>query len=366
MSSDSTKDLRKRKPTPKTNEEVNEKPTSDNIDSHELKPEQNQWAKYCNDGLLTLYQSNFGKIILFFLSTIAACLAIAFLQVLSTNITGYNDFNLRNNTVNKTTCKCDCWDAFYRGKFPRESNHTFYKKFYFNYDQHIIYIIFVFVLYAELLKLLLSKLLKIVLNDVKVMPYMFSFSQAKPITQTRCLRLGVLFIMVFEIYTNYYLAWHIINFINDEDYRSLRTTIFSALTELMTTYVYFQCLDRYDLKSGTYKPIVNALSFPVLSVSLLKLCMYSHTKIGANAAEYFSLKYVNRADWLIDVFFTAKDTLGVLFALCVWYRVRNPAYKGLNKAELNGKGKFFYFIVWFLVTTVLYLLRTQVLTRIEI
>ena len=114
--------------------------------------------------LFGIFKSNAYKIITFILSTLLTVLVISIGLVMSTAFTGYYEFNIKN-PVDKNSCECSCWDGFYRGVHARESHNTLYKAFYFNYDKQLITILFVFFLYAQLLREILVKIFKTFLQN---------------------------------------------------------------------------------------------------------------------------------------------------------------------------------------------------------
>ena len=159
-----------------------------------------------------LFYSKLKSIILFIISTIAVALVISIGLVTSTQISGYH---LRNVyfLVDKNTCTCDCWDGFFRGVHSRGG----YKTFYFNYEQQTVVLLCILLFYAELFR--------------QTLVNMFSRKQ-------------FLFVLLIPaIYSNFYGVWAIVNYINDHDYdRMLKSQIYFSLTELIATYLFYQCI----------------------------------------------------------------------------------------------------------------------------
>ena len=55
---------------------------------------------------------------------------VGFIFVKINDYLGYNQENLAHYAqLQKTNCKCDCWDGFMRAKYPRTSHGTEYKLF---------------------------------------------------------------------------------------------------------------------------------------------------------------------------------------------------------------------------------------------
>lgn len=160
------------------------------------------------DSLLIKMQS----ITLHLLTTIFSGLVISVGLVVSTEISGYN-LETMYFPVDKNTCTCDCWDGFFRGSYPR--GH--YKMFYFNYEKQVIVLLCILIFYSELLRRYLFK----IIFDRKF----------------------ILLILIPSIYSNFYGIWSIINYINDQDYyRMFKSQIYFSLTELIATYILYQCL----------------------------------------------------------------------------------------------------------------------------
>jgi hypothetical protein len=156
--------------------------------------------------------SQIKSILLYILSTIAASVVISIALVISTQISGYHLQNVYF-PVNKHTCTCDCWDGFFRGIYSRGG----YKLFYFNYEKPAIVILCLLLFYGDLLRqTLLNMVLKHRLIFVLLLP---------------------------AIYSNFYGAWSLINYINDHDYhRMLKSQIYFSITELIANFILYQCL----------------------------------------------------------------------------------------------------------------------------
>ncbi|CAF1110985.1 unnamed protein product [Adineta ricciae] len=160
--------------------------------------------------------SQLKSIAYFILSVIAAGLVISIGLVTSTQISGYHLQNMYF-PVQKNNCQCDCWDGFFRGKYSRGG----YKTFYFNYERQMITILCVVLFYAELLR---HVLLNLVLRKQLLL---------------------VLFIP--SLYSNFYGIWSIINYLNDHDYqRMLKSQIYFSITELIASYIFYQCLSSQN------------------------------------------------------------------------------------------------------------------------
>jgi hypothetical protein len=53
----------------------------------------------------------------------------------------------------------------------------------------------------------------------------------------------ILLLLIPSIYSNFYGIWSIMNYINDQDYnRMLKSQIYFSITELIATYLFYQCL----------------------------------------------------------------------------------------------------------------------------
>ncbi|CAF4461540.1 unnamed protein product, partial [Rotaria magnacalcarata] len=159
-----------------------------------------------------IFSSQIQSITIHLLSTIFSALIISVGLVVSTEISGYN-LETMYYPVSKETCTCDCWDGYFRGRFPR--GH--YKIFYFNYEQSIIILLCILLFYGELLRKFLFKII---------------FD-----------REFILLLLIPSVYSNFYGVWSIINYINDQDYdRMLKSQSYFSLTELIATFIFYQCL----------------------------------------------------------------------------------------------------------------------------
>jgi hypothetical protein len=158
------------------------------------------------------FSSQIKSILLYILSTIVTTFIISIGLVTSTQISGYHLQNVYFS-VNKNTCTCDCWDGYFRGVYSRGG----YKLFYFNYEQQIIIILCLLLFYGDLLR---QTLLNMILK-----------------------RQFIFLLLLPSIYSNFYGIWAIINYINDQDYdRMLKSQIYFSATELIASYILYQCL----------------------------------------------------------------------------------------------------------------------------
>jgi hypothetical protein len=328
---------------------------ADSTDSHMLN-NQSDITSY-----LSIFRANLLKITIFLISTLITTLIISIGLVVSTEISGYNRQTL-NSPVDKENCDCDCWDGFYRGQHPRRSQNTMYKPFYFNYDKQIITILFIFLFYAQLLKEILVKLIRLLAQKCNNYFYYRSlkcelvqdydkFNKSKDINYSNeslkfnNIRYGCLINLIICSYSNYYGIWSIINYLNDRDYRMIRSQLFFSITELIPSYVYFEYLDRYDLNFSTYKPINLSVIYPVFFISFLHIYLAVFEKIlwGFFTSMH---KDANR-NKIRDLFLVLNDICAILFSLYHLIKIRR---KNLS----NGYIYKSYFKFWILFTLFLY------------
>ena len=205
------------------------------------------------------------SIIFYILSIIFSTLIISIGLVTSTQMTGYNEHNIRF-PVNKTSCTCDCWDGFFRGIYGRGG----YKIFYFNYEKQTIIILCILLFYSELLR-----------------KYLFNLIIEKRI---------ILVVLIPSIYSNFYGIWSIINYINDGDYyRMLKSQIFFSLTELLSTYILYHWLIKKDNIRMPLSSIYFLLTISCLHI-ILAFGELNFDRFGRNFAlvssDFISLVYV--------------------------------------------------------------------------
>lgn len=288
-----------------------------------------------NNHLFGLLQSKKLKVFLFLLTTILTCLTIAFLLLLSTTISGYNKENL-NSSVDIKKCKCNCWDGFYRGLFPRTSENTEYKIFYFNYRIEMIYIIFVFLFYAELLKVFLTKLINLLLND-----------------GIKSIRLGVLFVLILNLYANYNDAWHLLNYLNDSFYRSFKNQLFHSVLNILPSFIYYQNLEKFNSKIGNYKPITNSSAIAVLGITLLSMSLTLPIKWKMGLFRTLGLE----PDRLLDAFLLLRDLSALVFSYVSLKRYKKFVLSNVRREEIGTRENFFYYKTWLISSIVLYLIK---------
>ena len=168
----------------------------------------------------TSISSEIQSILFYLISVIVTCLILSIGLVTSTNVTGYHLQNV-HYSVNKTSCTCDCWDGFYRGLHSRGG----YKIFYFNYEKSMIIILIIILFYGELLR--------------------------RTLVNFFCKRSWNFFLFIPSIYSHFYGVWSLINYLNDFDYnRMLKSQIYFSFTELIASYLFYQCLmsrNQYNL-----------------------------------------------------------------------------------------------------------------------
>jgi hypothetical protein len=239
------------------------------------------------------FSSQMKSIILYILSTIAATLVISIGLVTSTQVSGYHLENVYF-LVDKENCKCDCWDGFFRGIYSRGG----YKLFYFNYEEKIIFILCILLFYSELLRrTLLNMILK---------------------------KQFILLLIIPSIYSNFYGVWAIINYINDHDYnRMLKSQIYFSVTELIASYIFYQCL-----------VIKNKMEIPPSVIYLLCTISFLHIilafgelsieRMGRNIM--LVLSDLISLSWIIIMFVKNRRSrpsmrtiyLWLFIALCLW------------------------------------------------
>jgi hypothetical protein len=167
------------------------------------------------------FYSQIRSIIIYCLSTIAATLVISIGLVTSTQVSGYHLQNVYFS-VDRERCTCDCWDGYFRGVHSRGG----YKTFYFNYEQQTMILLCILLFSSELLR-------QILLNMILKMQF-------------------ILILLIPSIYSNFYGVWSILNYMNDHDYdRMLKSQIYFSLTELIASYIFYQCL---IIKNKTHIP----------------------------------------------------------------------------------------------------------------
>ncbi|RNA20739.1 hypothetical protein BpHYR1_027278 [Brachionus plicatilis] len=235
--------------------------------------------------MINYFSSNFyfNSVLKFFLSTVATTLIISLSLVVSTYISGFNDYNLKH-PVHKQNCECSCWDGFFRGVHARKSKDTEYKVFYFNFDPQIIFILFILLTYAEMLRICLIKIFGMKnLKDVRI---------------------------------NYYGSWCLINYLNDRDYRMINSQLFFAITELITSFVYYK--NEKNLNQINIWEI-----YIVLFVSILHIFIAIGEKILWGFFVNGSTTNYNK---LRDINLIISDFFGLVFSFSCLYKHKASIY----------------------------------------
>ena len=240
-----------------------------------------------------LFYSQIKSIILYIFSTIAATLVISIGLVTSTQLSGYHLQNVYF-PVEKDTCTCNCWDGFFRGLHSRGG----YKIFYFNYERQTIVILCILLFYSELLRhILLNMILR---------------------------KKFLLLLLIPSIYSNFYGVWSIMNYINDHDYdRMLKSQIYFSLTELIASYIFYQCLIINNIKQISSKFIYLLCTISSLHI-ILAFGELNSDRLGRNIV--LILSDLISLVWIIMMFVNnhrlrpnRRTTCIWLFvALCLW------------------------------------------------
>jgi len=184
------------------------------------------------------------------------------------------------------------------------------------------------------LKEILSKIIKLIWHD-----------STKIINKTSCLRYGVLINLLISVYSNYYGIWSIINYLNDKDYRMLKSQIFFSLSELIPSYLYFECLNRYDLKSNKFQSITLSVIYPILSVSILHIYLGLLERLLWG---FFASKYADAArNRPRDILLIINDICGIMFSIYYIIKIK-------KQNHLNAENHCFYIIYSFFLVFLAY------------
>ncbi|CAF0897325.1 unnamed protein product [Brachionus calyciflorus] len=291
-----------------------------------------------NNGYLGLIGSEFPSVLVYTISTLFTIITVSFILVTTTNISGYNKENLKHN-ASILNCTCDCWDAFYRGKHPRQSRNSEFKYLYFNYKTQTIYLLVLSLFYLQLLTNLFQKVIGHLINFVK--------------TGQKSLRLGVLLILGVNVYSNFWYGWNMWNFINDRDERFSKDLSCIALLELVITFLYYLSLERLSLTNGNYKPITMSTIAPLCCLNMLNFFM----RLPRRLEEKFFVTFEPTLFQIEEGIFFMKEVLAILFTYFAWRTTNRPSYPHLAKKDLKGKGVLINFGLWFVLTGVYAALR---------
>ncbi|XP_062571178.1 uncharacterized protein LOC134233208 [Saccostrea cucullata] len=138
--------------------------------------------------------------------------------------------------VNRTGCRCDCFDTVYKGSYERPGK-TGYKHMYFNatFEMLVIWII-------TLVTIILSY------ESFKLLINLYS---------NRNLRWRMLLLFILDIHPNYYSFWSYFNYTNDGFYDQFYHQLFFTITELYSTWNVFRlCAKDSKMTSGSVVSII--------------------------------------------------------------------------------------------------------------
>jgi len=202
----------------------------------------------------------------------------------------------------------------------------------------MIPIVFIFLFYAQLLKEILTKIIKLIWNDLTRK------------NQNSNLRYGVLINLLIAVYSNYYGIWSVINYLNDKDYRMLKSQIFFSVTELIPSFIYFKCLNRFDLVTNKYQPITLSIIYPILSISCL------HIYLGVLERLLWGFLTSNFADATRnkarDILLITGDNFGIIFSIVYMVKIKKQSLNFKNNS--NDESHFYYFKYWLIICFLAY------------
>lgn len=244
---------------------------------------------------------------------------VAFFFVKINDLLGYHHDNIVN-PVNKNACSCQCWDGFYRSKYPRTSHDTEYKVFYFNYERKFLAIIYLILIGIKISDKILAKLFRLAFDDIKCLSRKYQRTQARGPSDACSLRAFSAINILFALASNVYAVWACVNYLNESDDRMLSSQLFFMVTEFIPTYVYYQTLNRYSLgESG--QNVKNHVTIdhlaPIVCISAL------HLYIAISEEVLWGLVYSShRANLVRDIVLVFSDIFGLVFSIFYLLRMR--------------------------------------------
>nr|XP_022308255.1 uncharacterized protein LOC111114263 [Crassostrea virginica] len=138
--------------------------------------------------------------------------------------------------VNKTTCRCNCFDTVYKGSYERPGK-TGYKHIYFNATLETM-VIWTLTLFT-------------IIIAYEAFKRLFNLYSAGNV------RWRMLVLFVLDIYPNYYSYWSYFNYTNDGFYAQVYHQLFFTTTELFSTWnVFWLCSKDFPMTSGPVMVIV--------------------------------------------------------------------------------------------------------------
>ncbi len=184
-----------------------------------------------------------------------------------------------------------------------------YKSVYLNYDYETIIILFIFLVYGQFLKEILTKLIRECFRPKNI-------------------RFHILFCLSVSVYSHFFGIWAIINYINERDYRFLNSQIFFSLSELIPSYLYYKYLTRFDKATGDPKVIKISVVYTILFISILHIYLASFERV---LWEYFVTGFFNSNRFkLRDFSLILNDLNGVIFASFWLYKIKKTENQDLR------------------------------------
>ena len=271
----------------------------------------------------------------FFIIPAVGTIVVAFFFVKINDLLGYHRDNIRN-PVNKNSCSCQCWDGFYRSKYPRTSHGTEYKIFYFNYERKFVAIIYLVLIGIKVSDRILSKLFGLIFEDIKHFWNRYSNDRAKSQPSAFSLRPFSAINILFALASNIYAVWACVNYINESDDRMINSQLFFMATEFIPTYVYYQTLNRY---TSNQKDVKNRVTIdhlvPIVCISAL------HLYIAVSEEVLWGLVLSShRANLIRDIVLVFSDIFGLIFAIYYISRMRAVDSKSSGRRVVDFKKPF--------------------------
>ena len=279
------------------------------------------------------------KILQFFGTPALGIAVVAFIFVKINDLWGYYPYNIEN-PVDKESCTCDCWDGFYRSKYPRTSHDSEYKIFYFNYEKRFLPVIYLVLLTIKISDVILAKLSTLLFEDLKLK--IKNISAARRSTcQLGSLRILSAFNALCALASHWYAAWVCINYLNEFDDRMIRSQVFFMITEFIPMYIYYKTMNRFEPDED--KPSEPTTKNEVSLEHLLPIACISclHLYLALNEQVLWGLFLsTHRHNLIRDIVLVSADIYGLVFFVVYFLKIkiaqlRSTIYQILDLKERN-------------------------------
>ena len=131
----------------------------------------------------------------------------------------------------------------------------------------------------------------------------------------------------------------------------IKSQLFFSISELIPGYLYFKCLNRFDLNSGNHNKITLQIVYPILVISILHIYLAICEQILWG---FFTSNVVEASrNKLRDILLIINDVSGIL--LSIFYIIKIKKENMISKNNLSQYGHLYYLKHWIFIFIFFYI-----------